>query len=113
MEIKPCPRCNQKDYILKGNKCGFCGKSRTVCAHCNKVMGNSLHTENGEDVHIKCAEEYNICKQMGDMTDFVKKQDALVSQIENNSHPSVKRNKIGARDDAPLNQDVDVSGDEQ
>ena len=57
-----------------------CNKKR-ICNHCNKPMGNSWHTETdvGElelFVHVKCVEEWHICKQMGDMADFVKKNDA-------------------------------------
>ena len=78
MEIKPCPRCNKKDYIDYDGKCGNCKKSRRICDHCKKAMGNSWHTETGVGeleiyVHSKCAEEWNICNRMGDMADFVNK----------------------------------------
>lgn len=39
--------------------------------------------------------------------------DALSESNENQSHPSVKRNKIEARDDASPTQDVNQKGDEQ
>lgn len=88
MNIPPCPRCNKKSYIAPGGKCGECKKSRRICNHCKKLMHTSLAGEwvDGEflDIHQKCMEEFFICKDMGDMADFVKKQDAIVLEGETN-----------------------------
>lgn len=48
------------------------------CNHCKKPMHTSICGEwvDGKflDIHQKCNEEFHICKQMGDMADFVSSQ---------------------------------------
>lgn len=51
-----------------------------ICDHCKKLMGNSQNTVTGAGeleifVHSKCSDEWYICNEMGDMADFVKKQE--------------------------------------
>lgn len=74
MKMPPCPRCNCVSYILKGNICGKCGKSRRICDCCKKPMYVSF---SGEWVGRKFIEVHEKCKK-----EWYKKQDSNCVDVE-------------------------------